>query len=73
MTPAMYAAYHNRPYHLKKLLSLGAGDDTTLSKSAENKIDLEEKDVDGKTAMHWAVHKSDAQCLAVLLEQCACS
>ena len=39
MTPIMWAAYHNKPQHVRKLMQLGA--------------DLEEKDVDGKTPMHW--------------------
>jgi hypothetical protein len=29
--------------------------------------DLEEKDIDGKTAMHWAVHRKDAKCLQKVL------
>ena len=39
MTPLMWAAYYNRHAHVKKLLAHGA--------------DTEEKDMDGKTAMHW--------------------
>ena len=39
MTPVMWAAYYNRIAHVRKLISHNA--------------DLDEKDVDGKTAMHW--------------------
>jgi ankyrin repeat protein len=39
MTPLMWAAYHNRPQHIKKLIEHGA--------------ELDEKDIDGKTAFHW--------------------
>lgn len=53
MTAAMYAAYNDRPGHLECLLASGA--------------DLEEKDIDGKTAMHWAVHRKNAHCLERLL------
>lgn len=41
MTPLMWAAFHNRPKAVKKLLKYGA--------------DVEEKDMDGKTAMHWVI------------------
>lgn len=53
MTPIMYAAYNNRVHHVQSLLEHGA--------------DLEEKDVDGKTAMHWAINRRDHQCLQKLL------
>lgn len=39
MTPLMWAAFHNQPQNVKRLLKYGA--------------DLEEKDVEGKTAWHW--------------------
>jgi ankyrin repeat protein len=39
MTPIMWACLHNRPKHVKKLLQYGA--------------DLDEKDLEGKTAAHW--------------------
>ncbi len=39
MTALMWAAYHNRPGHITKLIQAGA--------------DPQEKDVDGKTPMHW--------------------
>ncbi len=39
MTPLMWAAFHNQPKHIRKLLEHGA--------------ELDEKDVDGKTAFHW--------------------
>ncbi len=39
MTPVMWAAYNNNYKHVQKLVAAGA--------------DLEEKDVDAKTAMHW--------------------
>eukprot|EP00039_Didymoeca_costata_P014543 m.236410 g.236410 ORF g.236410 m.236410 type:complete len:1103 (+) comp16048_c0_seq1:221-3529(+) len=53
MTPAMYAAYNNRPGHLKLLIESGA--------------DLDEKDVDGKTVYHWSVHRNHAHCLKATL------
>lgn len=54
MTAAMYAAYNDRSHHLAILVKRGA--------------DLEEKDVDGKTAYHWAVHRRDAKCLKKILD-----
>lgn len=39
MTPLMWTAFHQNPTVLRHLLALGA--------------DVEEKDVEGKTAMHW--------------------
>jgi hypothetical protein len=42
MTPLMWAAFNNQPRNVARLLHLGA--------------DPEEKDMDGKTAWHWAVH-----------------
>ena len=53
MTPLMWAAFHNQIACLSLLLSLGA--------------DVEEKDVEGKTANHWAVHRENAKCLRRLL------
>ena len=53
MTPLMWAAFHNQIACVSLLLALGA--------------DVEEKDVDGKTANHWAVHKENARCLRRLL------
>ena len=40
MTPLMWAAYHDTLINISELLSHGA--------------DADEKDVDGKTAMHWS-------------------
>ncbi|KAI6660523.1 Ankyrin repeat domain-containing protein 55-like [Oopsacas minuta] len=54
MTPLMWAAYHNQIACVSLLLSLGA--------------EVEEKDVDGKTANHWAVHTDNAKCLRRLLK-----
>jgi len=54
MTPLMWACYHNRPKNVAKLLKYGA--------------DLDEKDIEGKTACHWAVHEGeDIRCLKMLL------
>lgn len=53
MTPLMYAASHDRPYHVKKLLGFGG--------------DLEEKDQSGKTAFHWAVQRKGAKALGDIL------
>lgn len=53
MTPIMYAAYHQRVHHVKKLLNMHA--------------DLEEKDRQGNTAMYWAVHPESTAVLAVLM------
>jgi ankyrin repeat protein len=39
MTPLMWACYNNAPKSIKRLLKYGA--------------ELDEKDMDGKTAMHW--------------------
>ena len=39
MTPLMWAAFHNKPKNLAKLLKYGG--------------DPEEKDVEGKTVNHW--------------------
>ncbi|EGD76633.1 hypothetical protein PTSG_07746 [Salpingoeca rosetta] len=52
MTPIMWACFHNREKIVKMLLKHGA--------------DLEEKDIDGKTAMHWAVHERIG-CLKLVL------
>eukprot|EP00117_Sycon_ciliatum_P021112 scpid31410/ scgid3224/ Ankyrin repeat domain-containing protein 55 len=54
MTALMWAAYHDRPTICTYLAKLDA--------------DQEEKDVDGRTAMHWAVHKTNITCLKLLLE-----
>ena len=56
LTCAQYRCYHfvQRPHHLDILVKKGA--------------DLEEKDVDGKTAYHWAVHRRDAKCLVKILD-----
>ena len=39
MTPLMWSCYNNSPKSIKRLLKYGA--------------ELDEKDIDGKTAMHW--------------------
>ena len=54
MTPLMWAAFHNQIACVSLLLSLGA--------------EVEEKDVEGKTANHWAVHRENARCLRRLLK-----
>lgn len=54
MTPLMWACYHNRPKNVGKLLKYGA--------------DIDEKDIEGKSACHWAVHEGgDIACLKMLL------
>eukprot|EP00730_Choanoeca_flexa_P002516 TRINITY_DN11078_c0_g1_i1.p1 TRINITY_DN11078_c0_g1~~TRINITY_DN11078_c0_g1_i1.p1 ORF type:complete len:1134 (+),score=123.20 TRINITY_DN11078_c0_g1_i1:36-3404(+) len=53
MTPLMWAAYNNAPKMIKRLLKLGA--------------ELNEKDIDGKTAMHWAVHADSVTCLKMII------
>ena len=42
MTPLMWAAYHDSPKNIYELLLRGA--------------DADEKDIEGKTAMHWLMH-----------------
>lgn len=54
MTSLMWAAYNNNPVVTAFLLSQGA--------------DCEEKDMDGMTAMHWAVHQEGVKCLELLLK-----
>ncbi|XP_062510014.1 uncharacterized protein LOC134186110 isoform X2 [Corticium candelabrum] len=54
MTPLMWAAYHDSPKNIYELLLRGA--------------DADEKDIEGKTAMHWAVHKKDAKSLKLVLK-----
>eukprot|EP00050_Salpingoeca_kvevrii_P009466 m.3156 g.3156 ORF g.3156 m.3156 type:complete len:1233 (+) comp2270_c0_seq1:75-3773(+) len=54
MTPIMWAAVHDSPSHIRKLLKAGA--------------ELQEKDVDGKTAMDWAVHVENTDCLELLMD-----
>ena len=54
MTPLMWAAYHDQIACVSLLLSLGA--------------EVEEKDIEGKTANHWAVHTDSAKCLRRLLK-----
>lgn len=46
MTCLMWAAYNNSPEVIKVLLDQGA--------------EVEEKDVDGLTALHWWVMEADA-------------
>ncbi|EDQ85652.1 uncharacterized protein MONBRDRAFT_34181 [Monosiga brevicollis MX1] len=53
MTPVMWACYHGRPRNVRRLLKYGA--------------ELDEKDIDGKTAMHWCIHDDDVTCLKLLL------
>ena len=48
MTALMWAAYYNRAPHAKKLL--------------DHQADVEEKDIDGKTAMHWVLETVHALC-----------
>jgi ankyrin repeat protein len=55
MTPLMWACYHKNVTIAKQLLNEGA--------------DVEEKDYEGNTAMHWSVMKSDIECLQLLLKQ----
>jgi ankyrin repeat protein len=47
MTPLMWACFHNNEKAVKKLLKHGA--------------DINEKDVDGKTAMHWVMNATPQQ------------
>ena len=54
MTPLMWAAYNDQIASVSLLLSLGA--------------EVEEKDIEGKTANHWAVHTDSAKCLRRLLK-----
>ena len=53
MTPLMWAAFHDQISCVSLLLSLGA--------------EVEEKDIEGKTALHWAVHPGSSKCLRRLL------
>ena len=61
MTPVMWACFHNRSKIVKMLLKHGA--------------DLEEKDIDGKTAMHWVRERereSVCVCVCVYVRVCVC-
>eukprot|EP00055_Hartaetosiga_balthica_P007824 m.27578 g.27578 ORF g.27578 m.27578 type:complete len:1085 (+) comp5957_c0_seq1:54-3308(+) len=54
MTPIMWSCFNNRAQTTKILLKKGAA--------------LDEKDIDGKTAMHWAVHE-ETDCLKLVLSK----
>ena len=65
MTPLMWAAFHNKPKNIAKLLKYGG--------------DPEEKDVEGKTVNHWVgvemcvcVCKCVCVCVCVYVLCCVC-
>ena len=54
MTPLMWAACHNQALMVRHLLDMAA--------------DIHEKDMDGKTALDWAVHTDSIDALNLLLD-----
>ena len=51
MAPLMWAAYNNQPQNIALLMELGAN--------------VALQDIDGMSAIHWAVQKSDIEALRV--------
>ena len=51
----MWAAYYNKPVHLSKLIHYGA--------------DIHAQDVEGKTALMWAVNSEGSSCFKMLLSK----
>ncbi|KAK3590180.1 hypothetical protein CHS0354_041236 [Potamilus streckersoni] len=53
MTALHWAAFHNRPTHVRRLLECGAN--------------VMKQDIDGKTALHWAAQNGSKGCCSLFL------